>query len=184
MEKEKIAEVNGYELYVVQDECPPDPRGDYDHLGRMHLRHSGYSLPNECENDDQFSAMVVLPVYMLDHSGLRFSTRDFKDGWDSGCVGFIAAFEDDVRRWYNCEEITDEVRRSVRECLEEEVREYDDYMNGNVWGFVIEKDGDHVDSCWGYYGDVGRKDGECEWRANLYYHAASAFKGYKEGSVA
>ena len=29
--------------------------------------------------------------------------------------------------------------------------DYDNYLMGNVWGFVIDKDGD---SCWGFIGDI------------------------------
>ena len=34
---------------------------------------------------------VVLPVYLLDHSGLSVSTTDFNDPWDSGQTGRTAS---------------------------------------------------------------------------------------------
>jgi hypothetical protein len=34
---------------------------------------------------------------------------------------------------------------------------YDDYLTGNVYGFIVEErngdDWEEVDSCWGFYGD-------------------------------
>ncbi|MBQ1716696.1 MAG: hypothetical protein II025_02230, partial [Ruminococcus sp.] len=36
-------------------------------------------------------AYVVLPVYLLDHSGLSVSTHSFNDPWDSGQTGRTAA---------------------------------------------------------------------------------------------
>jgi hypothetical protein len=56
----------------------------------------------------------------------------------------------------------------VEECLRGEVKTYDDYLTGNVWGFIVEdEDGNHVDSCWGFVGDVdyafaeGKAAAEC-----------------------
>lgn len=31
---------------------------------------------------------------------------------------------------------------------------HNQYLLGDVWGFVVEdKDGEHLDSCWGFFGD-------------------------------
>ena len=47
--------------------------------------------------------------------------------------------------------------------LEGEVETYDDYLTGNVCGFVVEDDdGEHVDSCWGFYGTEGQKEAMSE----------------------
>jgi hypothetical protein len=40
-------------------------------------------------------AVVALPVYMLDHSGLRFSTSSFNCSWDSGQIGYIYMGEEE-----------------------------------------------------------------------------------------
>ena len=39
----------------------------------------------------------------------------------------------------------------AKEIAEEEVQEYDQYLRGDVWGWVIDPDGDN-ESCWGYCG--------------------------------
>lgn len=36
--------------------------------------------------------------------------------------------------------------------LKGEVNTYNQWVNGEVYGYVITKDGEEVDSCWGYYG--------------------------------
>ena len=38
--------------------------------------------------------------------------------------------------------------------MDAEVKEYDDYLTGNCWGFIVEDEsGEHLESCWGFLGD-------------------------------
>lgn len=56
----------------------------------------------------------------------------------------------------------------AEEMLKNEVATYDDYLCGNVYGFVLEKKEvceccgnvtyDSIDSCWGFYGDSALED--------------------------
>ena len=42
----------------------------------------------------------------------------------------------------------------VEKVLRGEVKVYDQYLQGDVYGYVIEDaDGEEIDSSWGYYGD-------------------------------
>lgn len=76
---------------------------------------------------------VILPVYLLDHSGLRLSTRDFMDQWDSGHIGYIFVKKDKIPE-YGIEikngKITQDIRNKVIEILEKEIEEYDGYVSG------------------------------------------------------
>jgi len=38
--------------------------------------------------------------------------------------------------------------------LESEVNTYDNYITGNCYGFQLYKDGEQIDSCWGFLGDT------------------------------
>jgi hypothetical protein len=40
------------------------------------------------------------------------------------------------------------------------VQTYDDYLTGNVWGFIIEDEDEENggDSCWGFIGDTALAD--------------------------
>ena len=66
-------------------------------------------------------AYVVLPVYLLDHSGLSVSTTDFRDPWDSGQTGIIFASFDKIREEFEVEKITPEIRRKAENMLNAEV---------------------------------------------------------------
>lgn len=92
---------------------------------------------------------ICLPLYLYDHSGITISHGRFSCSWDSGQVGWHyvtkATADENWPGW---------TEDRLRRYLEAELETYDQYLRGNVWGYVIEdEDGDDVDSCWGFYGD-------------------------------
>lgn len=98
---------------------------------------------------------VILPLALLDHSGLhiwvgRGPHWSDPGGWDSGQVGWIYCTKKKAREeWGKRKDYLEKARK----CLEAEVAEYDQYLTGDVWGYVIETpDGEQVDSCWGFFG--------------------------------
>lgn len=94
-----------------------------------------------------------LPLYLYDHSGITMSASPFSCPWDSGQVGFIYVTKADVRKEWNKQRISKQLAQKVIDCLKSEVKTYDQYLTGDVWGYVIEdRHGEHVDSCWGFYG--------------------------------
>ena len=96
---------------------------------------------------------VILPLYLYDHGGITISTGGFSCPWDSGQVGFIYASRDDILKEYSCERMSKQVREKVIRLLKAEVNTYDQYLTGDVWGYVIsDENEEEVDSCWGFYG--------------------------------
>ena len=109
---------------------------------------------------------VVLPLYLYDHSGITMSTGRFSCMWDSGQVGIIVCDKDTIEKEFaGC---TDKAEHA----LVSEVELYDDYLTGNVWGFIAEErevedgadldddeDWIETDSCWGFYGSDPRTNG-------------------------
>lgn len=165
-------------LKVLQDQDPLNPRTDWDNLGTMALFHKRYTLGDEGhglytsdfegweEMEDHLyrkcDAAVVLPVYMYDHSGITIQTRPFSCGWDSGQVGFIFMSKAKAREAWGVKRISKKLLGKITEALECEVKVYDQYLTGDVWGYVVEtEDGEHVDSCWGFFGEEeARSEGE------------------------
>ena len=85
----------------------------------------------------------VFPLYAYIHSGVALSLGrlgQFADPWDSGQIGWAL-----VRR--------DAVPKDKRyKAAEGVVETWNQYLSGDVYGYVIEEDGEHLDSCWGFYG--------------------------------
>ena len=68
--------------------------------------------------------------------------------------------------------------RSARKAALGLIQEWNDYLSGNVYGYVVEDErGEHLDSCWGFYGDYNA-DGGClsEARTAAKVHNSKAEK--------
>jgi hypothetical protein len=81
------------------------------------------------------------------------SCAPFSCPWDSGQVGCIYVEIDQVKKEWGWKRLTKKRREKIEEILRSEVKTYDDYLTGNIFGFDIELSGKHIDSCGGYYGD-------------------------------
>jgi len=160
-------------IRIEQDEHYESPR-EWDNLGKMVCFHRRYDLGDkheyshgDCANWHEMEALikkeedvvVLLPLYLLDHSGITIScgSQHFRacdpQGWDWGQVGFIFATREDVLKEYSKKRISPKMRAQVEGVLRNEVKAYDQCLTGDVWGYIIEDDdGEHLDSCWGFYG--------------------------------
>lgn len=98
------------------------------------------------------SHIVILDLYLYDHSGLTMSTSPFSCPWDSGQVGFIYATKEDIRKEYNVRRISAKTLKKAISVLESEVKMYSQFLQGDVWGYLVEKGDEFVDGCWGFYG--------------------------------
>lgn len=97
---------------------------------------------------------ILLPLYLYEHSGITMSTGPFSCPWDSGQVGWIYVSKECVRKEYGWKKITKSREKQICRYLEGEVETYDQYLTGEVYGYIIEDEyGEELDSCWGYYGD-------------------------------
>ena len=165
----KTESVGELVIKIYTDDCPESPR-DWDNLGTMVCFHRNYIIGDEKHGFDRESLLekisepncVSLPIFLFDHSGQTISTcsDNFRMmdpvGWDWGKIGFIFADEDRIMNEYNLsssDEITQDILDKVKNCLVSEVEVYRQYMEGDIYGFVIEDEEEtHLDSCWGFYG--------------------------------
>lgn len=150
-----------YTIEIYRDDMFTDdsPRS-WCNLGTMVCWHNRYVLGDEnpMQSPENYlqalEECIILPLYLYDHSGITINTTGFSCPWDSDQVGFIYVSKDDIRKEYNWKYITHKRINQVEEYLRNEVKTYDDYLTGNVYGYVIKDQNDeHVESCWGFYGD-------------------------------
>jgi hypothetical protein len=104
----------------------------------------------------------VVPLGLYDHSGITMyvggGTHAFDaQGWDSGTVGFAYIDPADVTLTGATVDTTDD----AIEVITSEVKEYAQYLEGDVYGYVITTkhcDDDNcphaevIDGCWGFFG--------------------------------
>ena len=154
-------------LKVVHDSSADSPR-DWDNLGTMICFHNRYDLGDKHSYDsDDYSGWeemekaiikeenpaVILPLYMYNHSGISISTRPFSCRWDSGQIGFILVSKKKALEEFGGKIVTAKLKERIEKILEGEVETYTQYVEGEVYGFqIVDEDGEHIDSCYGFYG--------------------------------
>jgi hypothetical protein len=152
----------GKVVKLYYDPDPLNPREEYDHLGTILYRGSArYRLgdkgvdPREIQAVTERKDVVWLPVYAYIHSGIVLNTTGFHDPWDSGQSGVIYIEHAKIREEYSRKRITKALVRKVEQLLVSEVKEFSDFLAGEVYGFVVESpQGDVIESCWGFIGDL------------------------------
>jgi hypothetical protein len=164
MKKDYVSEkvMGDHKVRVFYDNDPESPR-EWDNLGTMVCFHGRYNLGDkhsydkrsELKNDimENENVHTILPLYLYDHSGITISTSPFGCKWDTTQVGFIFVSKEKVKS-----EGIDETR--VEEYLENEVKTYDQYLRGDVYGYEIVK----VTTC-----DLGHKHEEVIESSYGYY---------------
>jgi hypothetical protein len=134
---------------------------------------------------------LIVDLYLYDHSGLRISTGSFNDTFDSGKVGFWhISLEQAWKEWGTGDLDPDwdapssgpgqadgtpiSVRERAERYIKGMVETYNQYLQGDVWGFVAyrrkpgpptewnEPEWEELDSCWGFFGSDPRENGMAE----------------------
>ncbi|MEM3486067.1 MAG: hypothetical protein QXI12_10655 [Candidatus Methanomethyliaceae archaeon] len=158
-------------LVLQYDSTPENPR-TWDNLGTMVCWHRRYNLgdSHDFKTPDDFltwakkqDMALLLPLYLLDHGGLRLSLQPFNDPWDSGQVGWVYLTKERLRKEYGVTRITQETLGKASAVLTAEVTEYDYYLSGQVYGFQLwaydESGVNLLDSCYGFYGPNSKESG-------------------------
>lgn len=152
---------------IRRDTDPADPRRENDNVGVLVLKHSRYTLGDAGAElpfvdwrtgelrDDIY---LCLEVRGYDHGGLTIShsnSGQFADQFDSGRLGWHYVTKQAVQdSWPSLDLGSIELRDAVERCLQAELKTYDAYLQGDVYGFVItDEEGEEVDACWGFVGD-------------------------------
>lgn len=175
MRTEPIDEIEyrGYTIRIYPDDDYGESPREWDNLGHMACFHSRYDLgdnyqnrPDGCrdandflewlkENKDEIA--ILLPLYLYDHSGITMWTDDGIKryhqhyAWDGGQVGYIYVLKSELRKELKAVRLSKKNLEYARKVLIGEVQVYDQYLTGDVYGYVLENDGEEIDSCWGYY---------------------------------
>ena len=163
-------EHRGYTCRVVYDQYPMSPN-DWDTLGQIYSNHRDYNPCNhkidEVLIEDEDGNTVVDPDYIYvnvwcyEHGGIALScsrTGQFSDPWDSGLFGIMAVHKDKAEEEFGDLSVPENLERVLKR-LEGEVKDWDTYCHGEVFGFeVLDENDCIVDSCWGFYGYDGAEE--------------------------
>jgi hypothetical protein len=157
------------------------PRKMFDNIGTMVCFHDRYELGDDHEFTDPFAVkqwleeqgdkIIWLPLFLYDHSGITIRTNPFASQWDSGQVGIIYVESEKIYKIIDnwTADFKNEFYPGISdseialEILKQEVKTYDHYLTGSVYGYSIKE---NDDSCWGFYGDDHEESGLLEMAKN------------------
>lgn len=192
-------------VQLHQDVDAENPRTSFDHVGTLFiddrngdgLSDKDADLPARSRN--RYADDIAVSARWIElHGGVAILIR-FADYGSSG-ARIHESDADDANGliWMDAAKIVDEwtnhgspdPKAAALACLNSEIAELNDYLEGNVYGFVIETpDGETLDSCWGFYGETYATD-EARRTAEHYAHqidkraaALTAARGWAFGLI-
>lgn len=106
----------------------------------------------------------VCTISRYDHSGVSYNRGAPTCCWDSGYAGFAIV---------ETAKMSDE---EFEKYVDQELRSYTDWANGNVYSvYVVDANGDHVDSCSGFIGYEAAEE--------AFEDACKQFENYEDHSA-
>lgn len=167
-----------YTIKIEYDRDTGDPRIENDNFSHMlFTRKSGHfgdtKLWDELGIDnadydnwneirevlvEKVKPAIIFQVSMTSHSGETIYIGAPRDPWDSGTVGFIYVTYKDIRESFGIKDdvsLNQEQVEHAAKMIRSEIEEYDDWIQGNCYGYLVFGPDDpdkELDSCWGYIG--------------------------------
>lgn len=160
----KTIHYKNHTIEIFPDENSENPIQNWDMMGEYCCWHRRYALGNSdrFDNPGQVVAYarqtnsLLFNLYMYEHSGVALSLSNshypFNDHWDAGQLGFVLVDRKKAMKEFGKKRLTKQLKQKIRQIIEGEVETYNQYLAGDVYGFVISQNNEHVDSCWGFYG--------------------------------
>jgi len=159
-------EYKDYTYEIRVDDSPESP-ADWDNLGEIvYLLRARNVLGTKAVSDAEMHEIhegilsgryIGVEVFAYVHSGvtIRAAARNpFTCPWDSGRSGFVYTTVEKALKEYGRKKMSNKLKRKVQEILRREVETFDQYLQGDVYFYVVRKGVDIVDTCSGIYGQA------------------------------
>lgn len=148
---------SGHRIEIWHDQDCDSPR-DGENLGTFQIYHRRYASPDKIVREPPHinKDEIGLKVWGYDHSGVVYATGEtnpFSCPWDSGFAGIIFCSKQKAREWLGVKRLTKSKIAQIAQILNDEVKIYNEWSSGEVYGFTVYDPEDNViDSCGGFYG--------------------------------
>lgn len=169
-------------IKIEHVEDAQDPRTEYDQQTTFAFFHKRYTLGDKdhgLRSEDfrnwgtmeehirkEIKPVYLTAVYMYDHSGITIKSIPFLCLWDSGQIGFAWITRKQLAECAgNFKRLTKALKARAEEIVESDIKVYDQYLTGDVWEFLVEKqenkggEWELEDSCSGFRGSDWRTNG-------------------------
>jgi hypothetical protein len=183
----EIIDYKGYKIKIDQDDCPLNPRKDWDH--GTTIMSTTRNLPDESNYIGTQDMKDIKKYFMFNKSIYAILPLYFAFGRYNTCsistehkvssqIGWIYITKDDFHKlYYSSEEdfkvyhpdIT--VQDYCRNIMVNTIQVYEDYLNGKVyWYKSVTPDGEDLESCGGFFGEHRESGLLAEAKAEIDYH--------------
>ena len=168
MEPIETIEYKGFNIEIYPDEDPgyvPSESGDCS-LFLVHYHRDFHVTMDSVVTEDEIAEWYrgnkkiaqeksyhIFPVTALIHSGVHLQLGDRLEydpymGFDTSHVGAVLV---EKKYW--------STRKKAQEAAASLIREWNCYLSGQVYGYIIQDFDDLGGSCWGYVGDYEEEGG-------------------------
>lgn len=143
---EILKEENGLKVSLEYDDCPECPWGNWDMfttVSTVSNRHIGQKGALEFSSHSEFE---------------DWANEKMEAGEEAHAVEAYEFCEDAVLYYTKAQRIKEfgkgpQACKKARACLKAEAKTWAQWVNNEVYGYIVETlEGEHVDSCWGFYG--------------------------------
>ena len=167
-----------FTVNIYPDSDPINPRTEMygDNFTKMYCKHRRHDLgddlgldTSDCNNWQEVKQALIAehgemaiiePISLFDHSGISISIG-VKSGWDCGRVGFVFVTKEQVRKEYGVKRITKATLAKAQALLRSEVKEYDNYLTGEVYIVSCQdREEFEIDSCYANGYDYAQKEAQ------------------------
>jgi hypothetical protein len=171
-ERETLISIREYDNRYSRNSGKTSFRFDYDSIRNI-LESRKQTAIQKWINDN----LVLINVYMYEHSGIVLSSSPLLSPWDSGQLGVYFLTPEEIEKEFGGD------KEKARNYLEVSLATYGDYLSGAVFGIdsitapvtVCESCGTEIEggkieeqesSVWGFYGGDHEKSGLLESARN------------------
>lgn len=159
----------GYRIEINYDQDSGlNPRTDYDNGSIFAFEHRRYNLGDSdtgieadtleeaIQQAKSQGALAIYVVYLGDHSGLWLEWREaedepFRPDWDRGVLGIAYATPKSLEITHGKPEqglYTEPLEKIAHKVIEGDLKDYDNYLRGNVFEFHITKNDEDIEDAW------------------------------------
>ena len=171
----------GYTINIERDDCPCNPRKDWDPTSTI-ASFNCKTIENECDENmdpdyDGSNFKAIKALYLFNVKMVAILPLHFKE-YSYDCIldttghgnqiGFAyiskemweqhMGVTDESSEWWQEHHKGKSKADVARSIIKSEIKTYNQYLNGECYSFSIEGD-DHEDRCSGYYGDDHNESG-------------------------
>lgn len=148
-----------YTYEIKQDELAENPRDEFDTLSVFYGLSGHYLIGGKNDVELRYRDSLEDEIKDLRKEGAVIVEFSSNNGPCYAIVTVSKLKDEYLKHGYSMRK----AKYWARRCAQEEIEEFLAWGNGEVYGYeVTDDDGEVVDSCWGFYGESGRKEAESE----------------------